>query len=108
MRGHASGVNAVAFSPDGATLATGGQDGSLALWEVATGRRLFTLAALPAPVTGIAFSPDGRYLATSGDAVRVFLLDLDDLLALARQRVSRQLTPDECRKYLHQEAGSCD
>ncbi len=77
------------------------------LWDVNTGLLRLTLAKLPAPVTGISFSPDGRFLATSGDAVRVCLLRLDDLVLLARQRVSRQLTGEECRQYLHMENEAC-
>lgn len=107
LRGHTSAVNAVAFSPDGLLLATGGADGAVQLWEVRSGLLRMTLAKLPAPVTAISFSPDGRLVATSGDAVRIFLLRLDDLVLLARQRVSRGLTGDECRQYLHAEAGAC-
>lgn len=107
LRGHTSAVNAVAFSPDGLLLATGGADGAVQLWEVRSGLLRMTLAKLPAPVTAISFSPDGRLVATSGDAVRIFLLRLDDLVPLARQRVSRRLTGDECRQYLHAEAGAC-
>ncbi len=107
LRGHASGVNAVTFSPDGGTLVTAGEDGAVELWDVKTGRARYTLAALPAPVTGVTFSPNGVYLATSGDAVRVFLLRLDDLVALAEQRTSRSLTADECHQYLHVESGAC-
>jgi hypothetical protein len=33
--------------------------------------------------------------------VRVFLLPLEDLLALARERVTRSLSAEECRQYLH-------
>jgi hypothetical protein len=33
--------------------------------------------------------------------VRVWALDLDDLIAIARREVTRELTDDECRQYLH-------
>jgi len=107
LRGHTSAVNAVSFSPDGLLLATAGADGAVQLWDVNTGLLRLTLAKLPAPATGISFSPDGRFLATSGDAVRIFLLRLDDLVLLARQRVSRRLTSEECRQYLHVENEAC-
>jgi hypothetical protein len=33
--------------------------------------------------------------------VRIYVLDTDDLVALARSRVTRPLTAEECQKYLH-------
>lgn len=64
-------VLAVAFSPDGATLATGGgepsRSGSVELWDVATGRLLARAPHLHSDtVTALAFSPDGRLLASGG------------------------------------------
>jgi WD40 repeat protein len=58
-------------------------------------------------VSALAFSPDGTRLAsTSPDAtVRVWALDLDDLIEIARAKVTRGLTDDECRQYLHQPEG---
>src|SRR3990172_7661546 len=41
--GHANEVNAAAFSPDGRWLASGDDEGTIKLWEVATGRELRTL-----------------------------------------------------------------
>ena len=45
-----------------------------------------------------------RCLAAQGCAgVRVFVLDIDELLAIARANVTRSFTADECRQYLHGE-----
>ena len=61
-------VNALAVRPDGATLATGGNDGHTYLWDVATGRRTVTLTDPGSfGVYAVAFSPSGRTLA-AGDA----------------------------------------
>jgi WD40 repeat protein len=49
----------------------------------------------------VAFSPDGTRLATLGadNLVRLYPLDLRALLKLAKQHVTRELTPDECQTY---------
>jgi WD40 repeat protein len=62
-------VLSVAFSPDGKTLATGGENQPVKLWEVATGKEQATLDGHTARmVNSVVFSPDGKTLASaSGD-----------------------------------------
>src|SRR5205814_427714 len=64
--GHRLAVTAVAFTADGRTLATGGRDDTVRLWDVATAREL-EVWALPAPksaqVAGLALATGGRALA---------------------------------------------
>jgi eukaryotic-like serine/threonine-protein kinase len=76
FRGHQGWVTALAFAPDGHTLASGGviypKDGSfdtageLKLWDVATRQERAALDAPASLVTSVAFSPDGKALAAGG------------------------------------------
>jgi hypothetical protein len=58
-------------------------------------------------VSGVAFSPlDGGshlLIASNDGIIREFLLNIDELLAIAQTRVTRSLTTAECQKYLHME-----
>ena len=72
---HTGPVNAVAWSPDGTTLATVGDDGTVRLWDPATGQTTTTLTGHTGPVYAVAWSPDGTTLATAGQDGTVRLWD---------------------------------
>ncbi len=65
LAGHKGAVTSVAYSPDGEHVLSGGEDGTLRLWETATGREVRTFTGHKAGVTSVAFSPDGA-TAVSG------------------------------------------
>jgi WD40 repeat protein/class 3 adenylate cyclase len=105
LRGHTALIVHITFSPDGSHIATASFDGTVKVWDATSGEEWLTLSAGPDPVTQVDFSPDGTLLATSGfeGRTRVYVLRLEDLVALAQSRVTRSLTTEECQKYLHVE-----
>lgn len=65
LQGHFGAVQNLRFSPDGQTLASGGFDGYLILWDVKSGKSLKAIKAHKATVTEVTFSKDGKYVASS-------------------------------------------
>jgi WD40 repeat protein len=62
---HAGEVTAVAFSPDGSRIITGRANGSVRLWDAATGEELRFLQSHTQRIASVAFSPDGQMILTA-------------------------------------------
>jgi len=106
LSGHISSVFDVAFNPEGTRLATASFDRTARVWDISPGQqgsKVFGLYGHTDAVIGVAFTRDGKRLFTTSEdgVIREFALDVQDLIALARKRVTRSLTAEECNKYLH-------
>ena len=75
--GHSQAVTSIAFSPDGATLASGSEDKTIEMWKLDAGKRWYTLTGHSDWVTCVAFSPDGATLASGGRDKTIQIWDLN-------------------------------
>jgi WD40 repeat protein len=106
LRGHTSDVFSAVFEPTGRFLVSQADDATVRVWDLTLGE---TLMELPyrARWQNASFSPAGRYLVITDyrGSARLYTCDVclsdDDLLALARSRVTRPLTPEQRRTFLH-------
>ena len=100
---HFGPVRAVAFGPGDDLLGAGGDDGTVAVWSLTQPEaRPILLSGHQEGVNCLAFSPDGHLLASGSDdgTVRLWIIDLDLLAGLVEDRVQRNLTPAEWRRYV--------
>ena len=95
LSGHQGDVQAIAYAPDGKTLASAGRDETIRLWHPKTSQHLATLTGHGGLVTSLAFSPDGKKLVSgSGDAtVRLWSTE-------TRQQLWSEDTPQK-RSHAH-------
>lgn len=82
FEGHtAPGVHGVAFSPDESLVASGGDDGTLRIWDAKSAKELRRCEGITDRVRCLAFSPDGKRIASGhygpGSAFLVLLWEAD-------------------------------
>jgi serine/threonine protein kinase/multidrug efflux pump subunit AcrA (membrane-fusion protein) len=94
---HPRAVHAVAYSPDAAGLATGGEDGVVRVWDVVTGKEKAALRGHTKAVRSVCYSPDGRRIASLADdgTVRIWgTAGGESLLTLEGARHQVAFSPD--------------
>lgn len=96
-------VGGLVFTPDGTQLITSGGRNTR-VWDVATGEEVKTISTT-ANMFSLAVSADGRFLYGGVNGLMmVFTLQIEDTIALAQERLTRDLTTSECQQYLHMES----
>jgi WD40 repeat protein len=86
LTGHKGSVNVVAFSADGKRALSGGSDGTLRVWDVASAREVYSLIQpplptspnMPAEVRLAAWSNDGKYAASGHPQGNLVYWDLEN------------------------------
>jgi WD40 repeat protein len=106
VTGHQAAVQAIAFSPDAARVASASHllnRGEVKVWDLGTGQATLTLRDHPETVCAVAFSPDGTHLASAGEDRAIKLWDLATgrplftLAGHARPIVGLAFSPDGAR-----------
>jgi WD40 repeat protein len=104
LHGHEAGVTSVGISSDGRWVVTGSQDTTARLWDLTSkdpAANPVILRGHEGSVTSVGFSPDSHWILTgSADkTARLWLLQLNDLIDLARVTAGRNLSRDEWQLY---------
>jgi len=97
LRGHTEGVLALAFSPCGKFLATGGKDNAIKLWSIPDGIEIQTLQAHEGDVRALAFAPDGDVFASSSWDKNVKIWRTSDCSTLAS--AAKHASPVNCLAF---------
>jgi serine/threonine protein kinase/WD40 repeat protein len=107
LRGHEQYIDKLAFSPDGAWLASSSQDREVRLWNLQSENVQDTMIALRAgrdrhrqQYQALLFDPDGRWLAAKTyDSVHFWQLEVGGLVEAARELAARDLNTEELERY---------
>ena len=100
---HEEGIAQLALSDDGTLLASAGLAGVVKVWDVETRTLVHQIpVSSEGAVGGVGFVGDGNHLSATDNAhgeLRRVTIDTEELLDIARSRVTRGLTETECSTY---------
>ncbi len=77
LNGHSSDVNSVAFAPNGQILASGSDDNTIKLWNLATRAEIRTLKGHSNHIYSVAFAPDSKTLASGSEDKTIKLWNVE-------------------------------
>ena len=97
---HEGSITAVALSPTASSVATASSDGTVRVWDVATGTLVHEVPFGDDAIQGVAFIDD-RHLAVASDGgvLLVVTTDPDELLAIVEGSLTRGFTLQECSRF---------
>lgn len=82
LYGHGGGVISFSWHPNGNFLASGGEDGTVRIWDVGTGQAIEVIQTSTETVYSVAWSPDGSQLAYGGEDGVLHIVAVSELAAL--------------------------
>ncbi|MGH3899445.1 MAG: AAA family ATPase [Pseudonocardiaceae bacterium] len=104
LYGHDYEVRAVAWSPDGQRITTASNDRTVRIWDAVSGAGVIIVGVHAKGVDSVSWSPDGRRIASASrdGTCRIWdaTISIEDLVANAHRRVSRELTAEERRNLM--------
>ena len=112
ITGHSGFVSGIAFARGGAMVVSGGQDGTVRVWEVGTGQQVTSFDMPDGDVNDVSIDGTGRRIAAVSDGGAGAIFDCvvcgspDELTSLAARNSTRELTADERATFALPAAGS--
>jgi WD40 repeat protein len=99
----------VDYSPDGRLVVTAGPSATVVVWDTETGKQLRVFDAVANQLDSVAFSPDGKYVLTGtlDNVTRLWPVSIEDTVALACSKMTRDFTAQERAKYGLGEGAAC-
>lgn len=97
---HTTFVTNIAISPDGSMILSRAHDEPRKLWDLQTGEKLGEFHTDGFRFGAFHPSEDRLYVSLPDDSFGIFALGTEELIQIARSRLTRDLTPEECETYL--------
>jgi WD40 repeat protein len=98
-------MHSLTWSRDGHRLFTAQSNSQVGVWDVNTGQQLFAIPVAGGNLWEVAMSSTTQRMAVTAGFISTLALDIEELLGLAKARVTRSLTAEECHRYMH--TGKC-
>ncbi|HUG08003.1 MAG TPA: BTAD domain-containing putative transcriptional regulator [Acidimicrobiia bacterium] len=106
LRGHRGHIHDLGVSPDSSMIASSDVSGLVRIWDLETGSPLQAMSLDEQSVQNVEFLNSSHLLVTpqTGPNALILTIDVDELVDIARSRVTRGFTTEECQTYLHLDA----